>query len=393
MGFGPAIVNGRLQHVSCSQMGNFEQCRYKWYAEKVLKRPSIQDWSLAQLGNAVHAILDEQVSAYLGKEAKADNRLVPSELEEEARMIVDYFDWEKYFLNHEVIDSEMEMRVSLGEDLPDLVGATDVLSRIIEEPEGLKYGYLEPLQSESNTLCSTDWKSGYGTDKGVDIQTQSYTFMLMNIFDEDYIMFRRIYPRVAGEAKGWRKVEEYVVGRKDAQRYERRIKFLAKQMKEVAEGALEPTTDAGDHCTYCSVAHNCPALKGAEVSVTDMVKKRKVLKAALGQVEGALKKAAEADDLIVGDEIYGFETSESWSVSRKIGLKKAAEIIFENDPELFKKIATIKLNEDAANLLKSNDISVGISSRRSFKLKNEKELKEKAKEARKLEGTSAGSES
>lgn len=393
MGFGPAYSSGVLRHISCSQMSNFEQCRYKWYAEKVLKLPNIQNWAMAQLGNGVHDILDTQVSTYLGKEPKKDDRLLPSETVEEARDIVDWFDWEKYFLGHEIIDSEMEMRVPLGDALPDLVGAGDVISRITEMLEGLKYGNFKVERDETGMLCVTDWKSGYGTDKGVDVQMQAYTFMLMYIFEEEYVMFRRIYPRVAGETKGWKKVEEYVVGRKDASRYERRIKMLARQMKEVAEGRLEPTTDPGDHCLHCGQAYNCPKLKNQPVGVPEMVAQLKVLNAAKQQIENALKKAAQEDDLIVGDEIYGFYVTENWSVPRKFGLNKAADLIYEADPQLFKQIASIKLNDDAASLLREKGIDVTISSRRSFKLKNEKELKEKAKAAKIAEGTSEGAAS
>ncbi len=373
MGFGPAFNNGKLQHVSCSQMNNFEACHFKWYAEKVLKKPSLQDWSWAQMGVAMHAILDQQVSAYLGQEPKEDDRLLPSATMEEAEKEVEWFDWEKYFLDHEIIDSEMEMVVPLGDDLPDLVGAADVVSR---DAEGV--------------LVVTDWKTGYGADKGVDIQTQAYTYMLGAIFDEEFVRFRRIYPRLPGEEKGWRKVEEYTVSRKDTERYEKRIKLLARQMKAVAEGELAPRTSPSDMCVYCDVAHSCPALKGEETSVGKMVERLKVLKAATKQIESALKKAAETEDLIIGNEVYGFTVSESWSVPRKIGAKKAGEMVYAEDPELFVANASLKISDEVAEKLKMMGIEVTQTGRRSFKLKNEKELKEAAKAAKKAETTSGG---
>jgi len=388
MGFGPAFKDGKLQHVSASQMSTFESCRYAWYAAKILKRPSLQDWSWAHLGVAIHQILDEQVSSYLDKDPKEEDRLLPSETMEEAQNEVDWFDWEKYFLGHEIIDSEMESRINLGDELPDLVLAADVVSRIVAVLEELKYGHYKIERDETGVLVVTDWKTGYGSDKGVDIQVQAYTFALMEIFDEDFILFRRIYPRLPGEAKGWRKVEEYMVSRQDAARYERRVKLIASQMKMVAEGKLKATTNPSDRCAFCDVAHDCPAVKKEATSVAELVEKMKVYKAGLSQIEAALKKAAEKDDLIVGDEIYGFNVSQSWGVSRKVGAQKAGEMIFKADPNLFAKNASLKIDDEVAKKLNELGVETTISSRRLFKFKNEKELKEAAKSAKKAETTS-----
>lgn len=373
MGFGSAIRGGKLRHISASQGGNYEACPRMWYEDKVGKRPSIQDWSFAQMGVAIHQVLDQQVSTYLGKEPKEDERLLSSAVLEEAEEFVDRFDWERYFLGHEMIDSEMEMLVPLGDELPDVALAIDVLSR-----------------DADGTLVATDWKSGYGADKGVDIQTQIYSWALMRVFDVEFVKFRRIYPRLPGEEKGWKKVEEYAVSQKDAARFERRIRLLAKQMSKTAEGEIEPRTQPSDRCVWCSIAHDCPATKGEAITLPEMVNKLKAHKAAVAQIEAALKKAALEGDLIAGDEVYGYVISETWSVPRKVGLKKAGEALFSADPELFAKHASIKIDDEVASKLKEIGLDVNVQTRRSFKLKNEKELKEKSKSAKKSETTSGG---
>jgi hypothetical protein len=236
----------------------------------------------------------------------------------------------------------------------------------------------------------TDWKTGYGADKGVDIQTQAYTFMLANILEEEFIKFRRIYPRLPGEIKGWKKIEEYTVSKKDTLRYQKNILRLARQMKAVSKGEMKASTDAGNHCTYCSVAHNCPAANKSHITVEQMVSKLKVLKAGVKQLETALKEAAEKDDLIVGDEIYGFETTPSFRLPRTIKASELPKKLYDIDPKLLFENATVKVNYEIKEALeKELKVKITTSSRKTFKFKNEKELKDKDKEEKKQESTTA----
>lgn len=375
MGFGTAFKDGELQHVSASQITSFEACSYKWYGEKILKRPSFQDFSWARLGVAIHKVLEQQVNAAMGKESEEESRIISFELMEEAEKFVgEYFDWEKYFLGHELMEAEMEMVYPL--ELTDFVGSADVVSI-----------------NEDGIICITDWKTGYAADKGVDIQAQAYALMGMRNFSVENIIFRRIYPRLPGEERGTRKIEEYYFDLKDAKRYEQRINHLVSKMIRISKGELDTHCSPSDHCVYCGFAHDCPLTKDEAFTPKELVNKLKALKAGAKQVEEALKKVADIEgSFIVGDEEWGFQVGESYRLPRDIKSSQIPELLAAHNPQLLKDKAIIRVDGEIKEFLEGLGFeNIKNIARKTFKWLNEKELKEAAKEEKKAQGTSGAS--
>jgi len=380
MGFGPAVVeeNGKmvLHHISSSQVNTFETCQHRWYEEKVSGAPSFSDWSWAQSGVAAHEILENQINEYIGVEQKKEPRVFDPVIQDEAEEMVSWFHWEDYFEGHQIIETEMDMILNLSDEetkLPIFVGSADVVSI---DKDGI--------------VTITDWKTGYGANKGVDIQAQSYTLAITQNMSIEEVMFRRIYPRLPGEERGTRRVEEYLMNIKDTGRYLERIKFLAGKMQSIVDGDIEPKVTPSDSCVHCPVAYRCPKAKQAAFSPKELAEKRKVLKAALAQVENALKKVADKGDFFVGDEHYGYKISEYYK-SKEIKSADVPAILIDKNPELAKEKAKITIDEDVKKYLESEfeDAVFKNTIRKTFSFLNEKELKDAKKAAKNAESTTA----
>lgn len=419
MGFGPAVINKdekkSLHHISASQVNTYEACPHRWYEEKVNGAPSFADWSWAEAGVAAHEILEEQVGAVIGKTFnESKRRVLDPKVVEEAEELVAWFNWEDYFEEHQIVDVEMDMVLNLNiiededgeddnKDYPLFVGSMDVVS----------------LNKDGVTVI-TDWKTGYGSDKGVDIQAQAYALGLMQIMGLTQVIFRRIYPRLPGEVRGVKKVEEYYFNEDDTKRYLKRIKHLAQKMGRTVSGEISPKVTASDSCVHCPVAYNCPIAKDAAFEPKELASKRKVLKAALGQVDNAMKKVADNGDFFVGDERYGYTVSEFYR-SRQVRSDDVATLLTKDcmdflsntsenskSEETKSEIAIIK--EKLSLLLSKAKVSIDdevkealeaqvdgaefkLTARKSFKFLNEKELKDAAKAEKKKQSTVAEVES
>ncbi len=374
MGFGTAYDGERLRHVSASQLASFEACPAKWHAEKILKRPSFQDWSWANQGSAVHQILEGQVNASIGKETPV-GRVYDAALMEEAEEIVARFSWESYFLDHEITGAEIDMVYPLeinGETI-DLVGSVDVASFDSD---------LTPI--------ATDWKTGYGADKGVDIQSQIYGLMMIRNYESDQSIFRRIYPRLPGEERGVKKVEEYRFNREDVDRFEERIKHTVSKMLKVVSGDMNPSCSPGIHCINCGYAHSCPVAKDEAFTPAQLVDKLRVIEAAKKQGETALKKVADEGNFFVGDEEWGYSISESYRLPKELKKEQIPSLLALHNPQLLQDKADIKIDDAIKTFLEGMGVEgIKNQARKTFKLLNEDELKASSKTARKSETTLA----
>lgn len=374
MGFGTAFDGTTLRHVSASQLASFEACPAKWHAEKIAKRPSFQDWSWANQGSAVHMILEVQVNASIGKETPM-GRIYDAALMEEAEAIVSRFSWESYFLNHEITGAEIDMVYPLDINgvIVDLVGSVDVGSF-----------------NEDTVPVATDWKTGYGSDKGVDIQAQAYGLMMIRNYGVQQSIFRRIYPRLPGEEKGVKKVEEYTFNEEDVERYEVRIKNTTSKMLKVISGEMHPSTSPGDHCVNCGYAHSCLITKSEAYTPGELVGKLRVLEAAQKQVLGALKKVADEGSFFVGDEEWGYAISESYRLPKEVKKEQIASLLALYNPQLLQDKASVTVDDEIKNFLEGMGVT-GIKNqpRKTFKHLNEEELKITRKAERKAETTLA----
>lgn len=386
MNFGPAFKDGELQHVSASQLGNFDGeygCRYKWYAEKVLKKPSMQDWSWSQTGVAIHGVLDARVCAHLGKEHKESDRPLSPQVMLEAEQFVDKFDWEKHFIGHEIVDCEMPIIYTQGSTdpnspdydpyLPKVVGAIDVFSI-----------------DEDGVFVATDWKTGYGSDKGLDAQAMIYLMATMENFGVNRSRFRRIYPRLPGEERGSDKIEVYEADTRDSARFKKIVASTSRQMQAVAKGEIKASCNPSQACPSCGIAYDCPMLKLEPIGPIELVAKLKVVTAAKKQIEDLLKKASEEDDLIIGDEVWGLSLSESFRLPKTIKKEQIPQILMSSNPQLLLEKASITVDQQIKNELESQGID-GIKNvvRKTLKFKNEDELKTAKKVAKKAEKTTA----
>ncbi len=391
MGFGSAVIKkdnkSVLHHVSASQIGTHEDCPLRWYMDKVEGVPSFSDWTWADSGVAAHEILEDRVGLVIGIEPDlTKKRIVDPAVIEEAEELLSSFVWEDYFEGHQIIDVEMDIVLNLnnldideGEEKDDFiyplfVGSADVVS-----------------MDEDMVVVITDWKTGYGAQKGVDIQAQFYALGLMQNMGVENIIFRRIYPRLSGEIKGTKKVEEYMFNMQDAKRYIQRIKHIARKMSRTVSGEITPKITPSVSCVHCPVAYNCPKVKEAAFTPQALADKRKVLKAALGQVDGALKKIADKGDFYVGDEFYGYNMSAFYR-SSEIKSGEVASAISKKNMKLLIEKAKVTIDEDVKKeLIKEGFGGFKITVKKTFAWKNEKELKEAAKAAKKKEKTIADS--
>jgi len=400
MGFGPAIIKQedgsvKLHHISSSQVNTYESCPNRWFEEKVQGAPSFSDWSWAQAGVAAHEILEEQISAVIDKPFDQEKRRVlDPKVQEEAEQLVAFFQWEQYFEGHEIVDTEMDMVLNLSDvdyetkvgllgeedakriDLPLFVGSMDVVSI-----------------NEDGVIVITDWKTGYGSNSGVDIQAKAYALGIMRNMGCEEAIFRRIYPRLAGEERGTKKIEEYYFDISDATRYAAKIVYLAAKMKKTAEDiVITPKVTASNKCVHCPIAYRCPIASSAAFTPKELVAKQKVLKAALKQTDNALKDVVDkGGDFFVGDEHYGYVMSESFRAPK--GGMKANELVAflaKENPELLGEFAKVSVNPEIKNYLKEKGFD-GYKNiqRKTFKLLNEDELKKAAKQAKKDETTQA----
>lgn len=387
MGFGPAVANKEgkrvLHHISASQVNTHMSCPHRWYAEKVEGAPSFADWSWAESGVAAHEILEQQVGALIGKEFDdSRRRILDPKVIEEAENLVSWFKWEDYFEEHQIIDVEMDLILNLTtlyadeenpQELPLLVGSMDVVSI-----------------NADGIMVVTDWKTGYGAYKGVDIQAQAYALGIMQNMDVEEVIFRRIYPRLPGEERGTKRVEEHYFNEIDAKRYAASIKHIALKMKRTVESEITPKVTASDSCVHCPVAYNCPIAKSAAFSPGELTAKLKVLKAAEKQVKEALKATVEkGGDFYVGDEHYGFTQSESYRSPKELKGDDILKILIEKAPELLYG-TRVSVNTEIKELLEEEGYegfkNVG---RSTFKWLNEKELKDAAKAKRNAQKTAA----
>lgn len=308
----------------------------------------------------------------------------------EAEEMVERFDWYDYFEGHEIIAAEEEMVIDLNQVAEKAnITVDDALPQVVMAVDVLSF-------DEEQIATATDWKTGYGADKGLDLQSQINALGLIEGMDLPFARFRRIYPRLPGEIRGTRKVEPYTFSLHDVMHYLRRIIYLAQKMVKVTKAQIEPKVTANDKCVYCPVAYRCPKLEGKGFTPKELVTRMKVIKAAENQILTALKKVAEQGDFYVGDERYGFSVSESYSLPRKHP-EKTKDLLAKHNPDLLaKKVKSLGIDEEIKTFLEEELGMTNLiknKTRMTFKWLNEEELKKASKTARKNEHTTADKKS